>query len=75
VAPIVASYTESTVVLTLTAIGGSAAGSSPVLYYDLNWDMGANDGLTWVSYTISSSLSVTINGLTSGQMYSFKYRA
>jgi hypothetical protein len=50
------------------------------LYYELDWDVGSG-GQTWVAYSTlpenpsSNIISTTINGLTSGVIYSFKYRA
>jgi hypothetical protein len=58
----------------MTALSGSQAGSTIILYYDLTWDAGTN-GVTWTSYTVSTSTSVTVSGLSSGSTYQFKYRA
>jgi hypothetical protein len=73
-APSIASYTQFTVTIAMPPYGGSLAGSSPILYYDLTWDAGTS-GATWTSYTATSSSTVIITGLSSGASYQFKYRS
>jgi hypothetical protein len=60
---------------------GDQIGGSSILYYDLAWDSGSQQS-TWESYnsilteTVGENLiKATINGLSSGIVYSFKYRA
>ena len=61
------SYSEAQVTLVMTAVGTN------ILYYDLTWDQGTN-GVTYTSYTVTALNTVTVTGLTSGQIYKFKFR-
>ena len=72
-APLATSYGESSATLLLTTLSGTATGGATILYYDLAWDAGTN-GVTWNSYTVSSSNVMTVMGLTSGWSYQFRYR-
>ena len=67
---------ESTATVQIALLSGLAAGNAAVLYYELSWDQGSAQS-TWAIYTVVSSATtqVTIDSLTSGATYAFRYRA
>ena len=80
-APTVVLYDEYSVKLSIETLTGEETGDSQILYYDLEWDVGS-DGAYWESFsstlteTVGAALiEVTINGLSSGVVYKFKYKA
>jgi hypothetical protein len=66
--------------LSFAILTGDDIGGSSILSYDLYWDEGSN-GVTWVvqrTYTYagdSGLIETTIEGLSSGVTYQFKYKA
>lgn len=60
--------------MTLPTLNGIQTGNSAILYYELFWDAGST-GTTWSSYTVTSTNTISITGLSSGQSYQFKYKA
>jgi hypothetical protein len=60
---------------------GEQTGGSPILNYDLAWDQGKNDDSGVTHSTLQESddgsgiIEATIDGLSSGFTYQFKYRA
>jgi hypothetical protein len=74
--PAAVTYDESSVTIQITPQTGLDAGNSAVLYYALSWDRGLSQ-TQWSLYTVvaSSTTLVTVRGLTSGNLYSFRYRA
>lgn len=80
-APTVVLYDEYSVKLSIETLTGEETGDSQIQYYDLEWDLGS-DGAHWESFsntltqTVGESLiMVTINGLSSGVIYKFRYKA
>lgn len=78
--PSIVSSNEQSISLTMTQLAGDQTGGSSILYYELDWDSGSG-GQIWTPYSVmpeqvgQASISTTINGLTSGVVYSFIYRA
>lgn len=80
-APSIIFYDEFSVHLSIETLTDTQTGGSYILYYDLWWDQGSS-GTIWESYHSSltesigeSIIKATINGLSSGETYRFKYRS
>lgn len=75
-APTVISYEESYVTLEIALQSGLDAGGAAVLYYELSWDQGLAQA-SWSIYSVvsSSTTQITIDSLTSGATYAFRYRS
>lgn len=74
--PSVLSYDESHVTVEITLLSGLDAGNAAILYYELSWDEGLAQA-SWSIYSVVSSTTtqVTIDSLTSGATYAFRYRS
>lgn len=74
--PTLVSSDESTATVEITLLSGLEAGNAPVLYYELSWDQGLSQS-AWAIYTVvpSATTQVSIDSLTSGATYAFRYRA
>mmetsp|Transcript_29137 Transcript_29137/g.28200 ORF Transcript_29137/g.28200 Transcript_29137/m.28200 type:complete len:339 (-) Transcript_29137:570-1586(-) len=73
-APILGSYDETSATITLTPLTGLDAGMSTITQYELLYDAGTL-GVTWSTYTLTTSTTISVSGLSSGSTYKFKYAA
>lgn len=63
----------TTIQIAIAALtGNSYTGGATISSYNIQWDQGTS---TWTDLTYSLVLSATVNGLTLGTSYSFRYRA
>jgi hypothetical protein len=75
-APVIISYDEYSIQLTIDQLTGDSQGGSSILYYEISWDNGTG-GMLWTPYTSMpfDNNFTTVTGLTSGTTYQFMYRA